>query len=363
VQRSATVQEERVTDIRRHNMMIMDILNGTQETTHKSLECIQNFTRAELLRDPAAQLETSVREVLFRQMGKLKESLLGEGSADDQGLNLKDLVSSMATRLEASAERLELSQANAPAALDVEETIKRELEAVTLALATQQRENGQESHTHLGELLREELTALKDAQSASAASLQEKVGEWTNSLSENVSRVESGLEKVLQSVESQEKDKTRRSQNPPPADERAKTVRGEPASGPALDAGFWGFEFWGLRYLRRLRCTPFRPPFGFFGMASCESLRNRGDPTEDPNETPNFERLPHRFGRLFMPFNYACGVTSSSSVLNSLRGFVPNGIRPFAPRVAVKAMLVDQQMHNQRPGGEWITQCKTITYH
>ncbi|OLQ08381.1 putative E3 ubiquitin-protein ligase HERC1 [Symbiodinium microadriaticum] len=90
VQRSATVQEERVTDIRRHNMMIMDILNGTQETTHKSLECIQNFTRAELLRDPAAQLETSVREVLFRQMGKLKESLLGEGSADDQGLNLKE---------------------------------------------------------------------------------------------------------------------------------------------------------------------------------------------------------------------------------------------------------------------------------
>ena len=32
---------------------------------------------------------------------------------------------------------------------------------------------------------------------------------------------------VLQSVESQEKDKTRRSQNPPPADERAKTVRGD----------------------------------------------------------------------------------------------------------------------------------------
>mmetsp|Transcript_25722 Transcript_25722/g.60279 ORF Transcript_25722/g.60279 Transcript_25722/m.60279 type:complete len:903 (+) Transcript_25722:36-2744(+) len=207
VQRSATVQEERVTDIRRHSMMIMDILNGTQETIHKSLECIQNFTRAELLRDPAAQLETSVREVLFRQMGKLKESLLGEESSDDRGLNLKDLVSSMANRLEASAERLELSQANAPAAVDVEETIKRELEAVTLALATQQRDNEQESHTQLGELLREELTALKDAQSASAASLQEKVGEWTSSLSENVSRVESGLEKVLQSVESQEKDK------------------------------------------------------------------------------------------------------------------------------------------------------------
>ena len=36
----------------------------------------------------------------------------------------------------------------------------------------------------LGELLREELTALKDAQSASAASLQEKVGEWTSSLSD-----------------------------------------------------------------------------------------------------------------------------------------------------------------------------------
>ena len=42
---------------------------------------------------------------------------------------------------------------------------------------------------------------LKDAQSASAASLQEKVGEWTSAVTENMSRFESGLEKVLQSVE------------------------------------------------------------------------------------------------------------------------------------------------------------------
>ena len=34
----------------------------------QGLECIQNFTRAELMRDPAAQLETSMREVLNRQL-------------------------------------------------------------------------------------------------------------------------------------------------------------------------------------------------------------------------------------------------------------------------------------------------------
>ncbi|CAE7380369.1 HERC1 [Symbiodinium natans] len=200
VKQSAAVQEERVSDVRRHSMMIMDILTGTQETIHNSLECIQNFTRAELMRDPAAQLETSMREVLVRQMGKLKEALLGEDTGSD-ALNLKDLVSGLTNRLEASAERLELCQANAPAAVDVEEAIRRELEAVVLALASQQRDSGQPNLRQLGELLRGELGMLKDAQSASAASLQEKVGEWTSAVTENMSRFESGLEKVLQSVE------------------------------------------------------------------------------------------------------------------------------------------------------------------
>ena len=75
------------------------------------------------MRDPAAQLETSMREVLVRQMGKLKEALLGEDTGSD-ALNLKDLVSGLTNRLEASAERLELCQANAPAAVDVEEAIR-----------------------------------------------------------------------------------------------------------------------------------------------------------------------------------------------------------------------------------------------
>ncbi|CAE7245763.1 HERC1, partial [Symbiodinium pilosum] len=185
VERSASVQEDRISDIRRHSMMIMDILTGTQEAIQNSLECIQNFTRAELMRDPAAQLETSMREVLNRQMGKLKESLMGE---DGPALNLKDLVSGLAGRLETSAERLELSQANAPAPGHVEEAIRQELEAVALALSQQQRESGQDLQAQLGEFLRGELGTLKEAQSATAVSLQEKVGEWTSAVSENVSR-------------------------------------------------------------------------------------------------------------------------------------------------------------------------------
>jgi len=202
--RSAAIQEERISEVRRHSMMIMDILTGTQETIHSSLECIQNFTRAELMRDPTAALETNVREVLVRQMNKLKEALLGEESKDDSPLNLKAMVSDMANRIEASAQRIELTQSNAPAQADVEETIRRELEAVALALSEQQRESGQGFASQLGELLKGEMGGLRDAQSQSAASLQEKiekVGECTTSLSENLSRFESGLEKVLQSVE------------------------------------------------------------------------------------------------------------------------------------------------------------------
>ena len=67
---------------------VMAARNYTIPHAFPGLECIQNFTRAELMRDPAAQLETSMREVLVRQMGKLKESLLGEDG--EETLNLKE---------------------------------------------------------------------------------------------------------------------------------------------------------------------------------------------------------------------------------------------------------------------------------
>ena len=134
-------------------------------------------------------------------------------------------MSGLAGRLETSAERLELSQANAPAPGHVEEAIRQELEAVALALSQQQRESGQDLQAQLGEFLRGELGTLKEAQSATAVSLQEKVGEWTSAVSENVSRVEAGLEKVLQSVEEKEKekDKSDKSAASPAARDRRKS--------------------------------------------------------------------------------------------------------------------------------------------
>ena len=52
------------------------------------------------------------------------------------------------------------------------------------------------------------------------------------------------------------------------------TSQGEPASGPAWTRDFGVLGFGGFGYLGAVRCTPFPPPFGFFGMAYCGSVRN-----------------------------------------------------------------------------------------
>ncbi|CAE7524508.1 hisS, partial [Symbiodinium natans] len=45
-EKASTMQEERMADVRRQNMMIMDMLTNAQETMHTSAESLQSFTRS-----------------------------------------------------------------------------------------------------------------------------------------------------------------------------------------------------------------------------------------------------------------------------------------------------------------------------
>mmetsp|Transcript_34913 Transcript_34913/g.75388 ORF Transcript_34913/g.75388 Transcript_34913/m.75388 type:complete len:898 (+) Transcript_34913:78-2771(+) len=206
-EKSAAVQEERMADVRRQNMMIMDMLTNAQETMHTSAESLQSFTRSEIMRDSAANMEMQLREVILKQMGKMQEALLGgeEDEAGQKGMNLKSAVSAMVERLEDSAQRLEMATTGSGqggSSAEMEDLIRRELGAVALALSQQQRDTAQESMMQVGETVRGELSNFKDAQVGQVSEVvNNKLSEFSEQINENMHRIENGVDKVLQSVE------------------------------------------------------------------------------------------------------------------------------------------------------------------
>mmetsp|Transcript_75775 Transcript_75775/g.181168 ORF Transcript_75775/g.181168 Transcript_75775/m.181168 type:complete len:900 (+) Transcript_75775:78-2777(+) len=203
-EKSSAVQEECMADVRRQNMMIMDMLTNAQETMHTSAESLQSFTRSEIMRDSATNMEMQLREVIVKQMSKLQEALLGESDQEDGQANLKAAVNAMVERLEDSARRLEMasaSQQEGEGGNDTEELIRRELAAVALALSQQQREVAQESLAQVGEAVRGELSSFQDSQTHMSGTLAEKVNELAQVMSQNMERLETNVDKVLQSVE------------------------------------------------------------------------------------------------------------------------------------------------------------------
>ncbi|CAK9067293.1 Histidine--tRNA ligase (Fragment), partial [Durusdinium trenchii] len=204
-EKSSAVQEERMADVRRQNMMIMDMLTNAQETMHTSAESLQSFTRSEIMRDSATNMEMQLREVIVKQMGKMQEALLGGDEDEGKGTNLKSAVTAMVERLEDSAQRLELATATGAqggGSAEMEDLIRRELGAVALALSQQQRDTAQESMVQVGETVRGELSTFKEAQVGQVSEVVTvKLSEFSDKFSENIQRIESGVDKVLQSVE------------------------------------------------------------------------------------------------------------------------------------------------------------------
>eukprot|EP00439_Symbiodinium_sp_Y106_P066531 s938_g10.t2 len=204
-EKSANAQEERMSDVRRQNMMILDLLTQAQETMHTSAESLQSFTRTEIMRDSAANMEMQIRDVIMKQMSKMQDAFLGDGEDGGSGSSFKDAVHNMVARLEESAARMETATAtNSSTAgnqAEITESIRQELAALAMALTQQQRESSQESLTQVSEALRKELMPLKDNQSHVTGALDAKVSEIQNSMTENMIRVEMGIDKVLQTVE------------------------------------------------------------------------------------------------------------------------------------------------------------------
>jgi len=160
-ERVATVLDERMADLRHQTIMILDLLTSTNETLQSSSETLSR------LRAQAPQAD--IKDLITEQL---------KGNTDSGGIasGLQAAVDSMVAQIESSTNRLEKTSAG-----DVEEALKREFEAVAMALAQQQHESGAE--------LRQELCSLKDLH---LKGLEDRLSE----VCESMSRFEAGLERL-----------------------------------------------------------------------------------------------------------------------------------------------------------------------
>ncbi|CAE8618039.1 unnamed protein product [Polarella glacialis] len=214
LEKGMSVQEERMGDVRRQNMMVMDLLTATQERVAHSGDSIEQFSRQSLSQpDTSANLEVQLRGVICTEMGRLhdevKDSLQGfleQGSQGlGQGSGLLDSTAA-AERLEALALRLEAgASAQGQGGFGsggnnnndvVEEVVRREMTAMAQAMAQQQRDAAAEHvlqvRSEVGETVRSELRQ-------TAEQLQGQVEKFEGALDKGIGRFEQGVDKVLAS--------------------------------------------------------------------------------------------------------------------------------------------------------------------
>ena len=89
-----------MTDVRRQNLMILDLLTNAQQAMQGSAESLENFTRSEIMRDSAANMEMQIRDVIMQQMSKLQDAFLGGDDEEGNGNSFKAAVTSMVMKLE-----------------------------------------------------------------------------------------------------------------------------------------------------------------------------------------------------------------------------------------------------------------------
>eukprot|EP00438_Fugacium_kawagutii_P015694 Skav235317 [mRNA] locus=scaffold520:434017:434724:+ [translate_table: standard] len=197
-EKATATQEERMTDVRRQTMLIMDIVSSTQDAITQSSESLQHFTQSQFLQNSSANLETNLREVILHEMNAVKTGLLDDGAA---GANLKTAIVAMVERLDEGVKRLELnSEMSAAGVGGGDEEMRQELSALAQALAQQQEANTQ-SLQYVSEFLHSELSKFKDTQNVQAAQISDSVNETVSNFSEqvnqNLARVEASLDKFL----------------------------------------------------------------------------------------------------------------------------------------------------------------------
>jgi hypothetical protein len=185
-------------------MMIMDMLTGTQERMMQSADNIAEFARRDLtMEDPSAKFEVELRGVLSGEIGRLQTYIedVMMTSGRSQGGATEDstaagALSSAADRLEAAAMRLESGDATSSNGIDekLEEVIRREIAAVAMALAQQQRELAEQQVDQVREVIGEKVQCeLRQT----AEQLQSKVESFEGNLDKSMGRFEQGVDKIL----------------------------------------------------------------------------------------------------------------------------------------------------------------------
>mmetsp|Transcript_83472 Transcript_83472/g.147507 ORF Transcript_83472/g.147507 Transcript_83472/m.147507 type:complete len:858 (+) Transcript_83472:59-2632(+) len=210
VQTGFATQNEQVSDIRRQNMMIMDLLTSTQESVAHSAETISSFTRTSFQDDPSAKLSVEIKGVISSEMVKLQRDLhqaMGIASPDGYGDDdyLSGTGATAKTGISSVAERIEqaLASMGGGDTSNLEEMLRRELSAMAMAMAQQQRESAEQQMEHVGQTVRSELRE-------TSGSLQSRVEQFEGALESSMTRFEKGVEKVISSGDPSEKDNRRK---------------------------------------------------------------------------------------------------------------------------------------------------------
>jgi len=210
LERGMAAQEERMADVRRQNMMIMDMLTGTQERVMQSADNIAEFSRRDLtMPDQSGKLEVEMRGVLSAEIGRLQtyieDVVMTNGRSQDGGA-----LSLAADRLEAAAMRLDSGGAASSSGIDqkLEEVIRREIAAVAMALAQQHREMAEQQVDQVREVIGEKV---QGELRQTAEQLQSKVESFEGNLDKSMGRFEQGVDKILAVSGGADKESRRRS--------------------------------------------------------------------------------------------------------------------------------------------------------
>eukprot|EP00933_Yihiella_yeosuensis_P032231 TRINITY_DN2581_c1_g1_i3.p1 TRINITY_DN2581_c1_g1~~TRINITY_DN2581_c1_g1_i3.p1 ORF type:complete len:907 (-),score=213.75 TRINITY_DN2581_c1_g1_i3:554-3274(-) len=222
-------QEERMADITRQNMMVMDMLTNTQDSVSASAQSIDQFKRAELMSSDAraksqACNEVALREVMTAELSRFqhnfKSLLTGDQPEDESGTGILATMAepfqAQANRIAALAEKLESQNMStvggAGGSTVLEDTLRNEMAAMGLVLAQQQRNACEEQSAkvskEVGEAIRGELQQSTDR-------ISDKIDVLGQNVDEGLQRVGEGLETLssakINSSAAPEKESRRRS--------------------------------------------------------------------------------------------------------------------------------------------------------
>eukprot|EP00933_Yihiella_yeosuensis_P054613 TRINITY_DN53107_c0_g1_i1.p1 TRINITY_DN53107_c0_g1~~TRINITY_DN53107_c0_g1_i1.p1 ORF type:complete len:795 (-),score=170.03 TRINITY_DN53107_c0_g1_i1:94-2220(-) len=192
MERSVAVQEERMADVRRHNMMILDLLASTQASAHDTQETMKIFTREEMIRQEIRtrsydEIQAEIRHACKEQIDRLRLAILGPSaqvngdepastcvpSTDTSESGGPDVGTDGQVNSEAIApgssikeilERIEAStKVSAEKPVErVDELVRQEMTAVAMALYSQQREVSENQIVQVAQVVHDEISRVEE---------------------------------------------------------------------------------------------------------------------------------------------------------------------------------------------------------